>query len=167
MLTSGANLFQGIGIAAELPLNPLYFTEIAVPEIVTIPDEKPDIEMILSCMVEAEVISTRLITTPCMKSYEGQLLSGRKLIIELKLKQKITYVADEPDQSEHSADFENVVTSVFIVLPQRIDNTSIETLFKKNKIIVTPYIEDIYCEMMDERTIFKNITLLLDLSFKC
>lgn len=161
------NLCQGIGIAQQLPQNPEYFTEFWIQELVTLPEEKPDIEMLLSCMVEAEIISSRLIDTPCMKSYEGQLLSGRKLIIELKLKQKITYVADEPDQSEHSADFENVVNSVFIVVPQRIDNTPIENLFKKNKITTTPYIEDIYCEMIDNRTIFKNITLLLDVTFPC
>ncbi len=159
------NLCQGIGIAEQLPLNPQYFTEISIPELVSIPEEKPDIEMLLSCMVEAEIISTRLIKTSCMKSYEGQLLSGRKLILELLLRQKVTYVADIDVQSEHSAHFENQTNSIFIIVPQRVNNTAIETLFKKNRIITTPYIEDIYCEKMDSRTIFKNIVLLLDVTF--
>ncbi|PKM90808.1 MAG: hypothetical protein CVU87_01170 [Firmicutes bacterium HGW-Firmicutes-12] len=165
MPTTKNTLIQGIGIAEVLPQNPVYFTEIAIPETVTIPEEKPDMEMILSCMVEAVVISIRLIQTPCIKSYEGQLLSGRKLIIELKLDQKITYVANVEDQSEHSAHFENLNNSVFVVVPQRIANTPIEDFIKKGRFIVTPYIEDIYCEMLDSRTVFKNITLLLDVTF--
>lgn len=165
MPTIKNSLIQEIGVAEELPPNPLYFTQIAIQEMVSIPEEKPDMEAILSCMVEAIIISARLIETPCMKSYEGQLLSGRKLIIELKLDQKVTYVADVVSQSEHSAHFENLFNSLFVVVPQRVGNIPIENLFKKGRINVTPYIEDIYCEMLDSRNIFKNITLLLDVTF--
>ncbi len=165
MPTKKNSLVQEIGVAEELPSNPLYFTQISIPETVTIPAEKPDMEAILSCMVEAIVMSTRLIETPCMKSYEGQLLSGRKLVIELKLDQKVTYVADSVSQSEHSAHFENLYNSLFVVVPQRVGNIPIENLFKKGRINVTPYIEDIYCEMLDSRHIFKNTTLLLNVTF--
>ena len=40
-----------------------------------------------------------------------------------------------------------------------------ECLLQQNQIIVTPYIEDIFAEAIDSRTIFKNITVLIDVKF--
>jgi len=141
------------------------FTEIAVPEIVTIPAAKPDMEELLSVMVDAKVISVRVIDTPEGTSAEGQILTGKKLSIELELQQKVKYIADEPTQSVHAAHFNKLVNSILIVAPPRIGGIPIETLLMQGKVIVTPYIEDIYGEMLDKRTIFKNITLLIVVKF--
>lgn len=163
---------QGIGITPyeKLPVNPTIFTEIAIPETVVIPKVKPDIEQIISVAVCPEVVSVRLIDTAIGTSNEGQNLSGYKLIVELKLKQKIKYIADEPTQSVHAAHFEKVISSIFVVVPPTIDvgtppvTTPIETLFKQGRLVVTPYIEDIYGELRDKRTIFKNIIVLVNVS---
>jgi hypothetical protein len=163
-------MVDGIGITdfEDLPEHPSWFTEISIPEVVTIPCQKPDIEQLISVMVDAKVISTRVVNTPESISREGQVLTGRKLIFEIKLKQKITYVADEPTQSVHAAHFEKVISSVFVIVPKTITisgkDVTIETLLKQNKIVVTPYIEDIFGELKDKRTIFKNITLLVDVT---
>ncbi|MCY6369540.1 hypothetical protein [Clostridium ganghwense] len=156
-----------LGVASELPEKPMYFTEISIPEIIKIPPQKPDIEQVISIMVEPEIVSMRLADTPCAKSFEGQLLSGKKLIMELKLKEKVSYVADETTQPAHAAHYEDVMQSVFVIVPKYVNNIPIERLLKANKIIVTPYIEDIYAEQKDNRTIFKNITLLIDVTFAC
>lgn len=165
-------MVDGIGITdfKDLPTAPLYFTELAIPETVTIPPQKPDIEQLISVMVDAKVISIKIVTTPVSTSEEGQILTGKKLILEIKLKQKITYVADEPTQSVHAAHFEKVVSSVFVIVPPVIppppatNGVAIETLLKQKKLVVTPYIEDIYGALRDKRTIFKNITLLVDVT---
>lgn len=159
------DLVEGIGITpfAELPTNLHYFTQIAVQETVELPGPKPDIEQLLSVMVDAEIISKRLIKTPISTSYEGQHLTGYKLIIELKLKQKIKYVADEPTQSVHAAHFEKLLSSIFIVVPETINNIPIETLVKNDRLVITPYIEDIYAALISCRKIFKNIVLLIDI----
>jgi len=150
------------GTAQELPENPLYFTQFSIPEILTIPEQKPDMEQLISVTVNAEIIAFHLIDTPCIKSYEGQLLSGKKLIIELNLKEIITYVADKPNQSAHAAHFDKTLKSVFVVVPKEVAGTPIETLLRQKKLVVTPYIEDIFAIQRDERTVFKNITLLID-----
>ncbi|QHE54120.1 hypothetical protein [Pontibacillus sp. HMF3514] len=155
------------GVAQNLPENPIYFTQISIPEILTIPDQKPDIEELVSVTVQAEVAAYNLIDTPCMKSFEGQLLSGKKLILELKIIEKIVYVADEPTQTNHAAHFENTMKSIFIVVPQEIEGTSMESLFNQNRIEITPYIEDIYVLQRDKRTIFKNLTMLIDVTLSC
>jgi len=156
-----------MGVAPELPENPQYFTELAIPEIIKIPDIKPDIEQLVSVMVEAEISSMRLIDTPCVKSYEGQMLSGKKLVLELKLREKVVYVADEASQPVHAAHYEEVLKSVFIIVPRYVEGIPIEAMLKANRVKVTPYIEDIYAEQKDKRTVFKNITLLIDVTFPC
>lgn len=156
-----------VGVANELPQSPKYFTEISIPETVTIPTQKPDVEQLVEVIVEAEIMSMRLVDTPCLKSFEGQLLSGKKLILEVKLKQKIVYVADEASQSVHAAHYEEVMKSVFVIVPQYVDNKPMDLLLKAGKVRVTPYIEDIYAEQKDKRTVFKNITLLIDVTINC
>lgn len=160
------DLVEYIGIADSLPTNPKYFKELTVQEDLVIPMQKPDIEQLLGVMVEAEVISTRLIETERGLSDEGQNLSGCKLIIELKLHEKVKYVADEPTQSVHVAEYESQYKSVFVVVPCEIDGTDACELVRRNKMSVNVYIEDIYAEMVDCRNIFKNITLLVDVVFR-
>ncbi|WP_461204781.1 DUF7507 domain-containing protein [Clostridium sp. DL1XJH146] len=164
---------EGIGISPSLPklCGNSYFTEVAIPETVILPTVKPDIEELLSVMVDAKIVSLRIIKTPEGTSKEGQHLTGRKLSIELNLRQKVKYIANEPTQSVHAAHFENIVNSIWIVVPKTINykgtDVPIETLLLQGKLIVTPYIEDIYGEQLDKRTIFKNITLLINVVSNC
>lgn len=159
------NLVEGIGIANSLPENPKYFTEFSVPETLIIPCQKPDMEQLLSIMVDPEVISVRVVETPVALSNEGQNLSGCKLVIELKFREKVKYVADEPTQTVHAAHYENILKSIFVIVPCEVDGENIRDLLRRKKIIITPYIEDIYGEMRDKRTIFKNLTVLVDVRF--
>lgn len=159
------NLVEGIGIATSFPKDPKYFTQLSIPETLTIPSPKPDMEQLLSVTVDTVIESIKLIDTPVALSNEGQHLSGCKLVIEIKLREKIKYVADEPTQTVHAAHFENVLKSVFVIVPCEVNGQSTKNLLSKNKVIVTPYIEDIYAEMTDKRTIFKNVTLFIDVKF--
>jgi len=163
------NSVEGIGITSfeDLPTNPLWFTQIAIPEIVEIPCVKPDIEELLSIMVEANVISVRLVRTPVdVTSIEGQHLSGCKLVVELELNQKVKYIADEPTQSVHAAHFRNVFSSIFVVVPCNINGVPTETLLEQGKLVISPYIEDIYGEKRGKKEVFKNITLLIDVTVR-
>lgn len=155
------------GVSQELPINPKYFAQVSVPETIIIPEQKPDIEQIISVTVDTAIESLRIVDTPCVKSFEGQSLSGKKLIVELKLIEKVIYVADEPTQSAHAAHFENTFKSIFVMVPKTVNHAAIEDLFQQGRLIVTPYIEDIYAELIDARKIFKNITLLLDVAIAC
>ncbi|GFP74494.1 DUF3794 domain-containing protein [Clostridium fungisolvens] len=159
------NLVEGIGIATSFPEDPKYFTQLSIPETLIIPKPKPDMEQLLSVAVEAVVESTKLIETPIALSNEGQNLSGCKLIVEIKLREKVKYVADEPTQTVHAAHYENVLRSVFIIVPCEVNGQPVRNLLSRKKVVVTPYIEDIYAEMVDARTIFKNITIFVNVKF--
>lgn len=159
------NSITGSGVSEYLPEKVDYFTEVSVTETLKIPCQKPDMDKLLSVIVSADVVSSRLVETSVAKSYEGQNLSGNKLIVEVRLREKIKYVADKPYQSVHSAHYEDTMKSVFIVVPTEINGQRICDLIRKKKYSVTPYIEDIYAIKQDCRTLYKCITMLVDVKF--
>lgn len=130
------------------------WTEISIPEVLTIPIEKPDVEFIEKIFVKVKIISKRVIATPdyLYENNEGTKLTGRKLIVEGIIKQKIVYTADVPEQSVHSAHFE-VPFSAFIVL------TASENI--EEKFCIDVCVEDVYAKVFNCRDIFKNVTLFL------
>ena len=118
---------------------------------------------------------------------EGTCLTGRKLIIEGELDEKIVYTANVTAQSVHSADYK-VQFLAFIIPYAKFENLTYEegievydpetgltktingyrynhrnpiTIDMCEEFCVTPYIEDIYACALDERKIFKNITVFL------
>jgi len=130
------------------------WTEISIPEILTIPCKKPDVEQIEKVFINVKIVSKRVVETPLSagENAEGTTLTGRKLIIEGTLNQKIVYTADLPDQPVHSAHFK-VPFSAFIVLDGADtleDNFCIETC-----------VEDVFVKVFNNRDIFKNVTLFL------
>lgn len=145
------------GIADEFPCHPTAFKQFSVQETVCLPEAKPDIEQIIKVMAEVVIISTRVIKTPGtaenpIVSLEGQRLTGRKLIVEGEVRQKIEYVADEPAQAVY-VEHTNIPFSNYIVLG--------ENYIPGCNLIVTGYIEDIFAKQIDKRYIFKNITILV------
>lgn len=149
----------------------LSWTEISIPEVLVIPPQKPDIETIDKVLIDVKIISKRVVKTPgsdfvaCTpiptplpddENEEGTKLTGRKLIVEGILNQKIVYTADVPQQNVHSAHF-NVPFSAFIVIPQCIDGVdSLDITFCVQKCV-----EDVFVKAFNKREIFKNVTLFL------
>lgn len=137
------------------------WTEISIPEILTIPELKPDIEQIDQVYIAVKLVSKKIIETPeavdpitdvLIENAEGTKLTGRKLIIEGVLKQKIVYTALVTDQSVHSAHFE-IPFSAFIVLRRDVSTD--------DEFCVDICIEDVFIKALSRRKIFKNVTLFL------
>jgi len=152
-----ASIIKGLieysGVANNFPEHPLHFKQFTVQEELMLPAAKPDIEQIIRVLAEVEIKHTRVIETPVATSFEGQKLTGKKLLIEGEIFQKIEYVADEPTQAVHAAHFQ-VPFSAYIVLPDWYSDDA--------KLTVVPYIEDIYIQQIGKRKMFKNVVLFLD-----
>lgn len=144
-----------------------------IPEIYDIPDIKPNMEGIISVSSCVDIISQRVIKTPTVTgttingvkvpgdhipNAEGTLLTGKKLIVEGILKQKVMYTSTATDQAIHTAHF-SVPFSVFIIVDV---NTPLTQRFK-----IQPFIEDIFACRLSERSLFKNTTLFLKASLIC
>lgn len=138
-----------------------YFTQFASNEKIKVPHEKPDVEQITSVIVDPEIISVRVINTPKGTSVEGQSLTGKKLSVEVKLNQKILYVADVPSQSVHVME-NTYITSTYIVIPECIKGSRPEELLECKLLRTEVFVEDIFVEKVDKRTVNKNIHLLIE-----
>lgn len=150
------NCMQG-----NLPQKAEFFKEELVCEVLSIPPQKPEMERLLNVMVWPEVVNVKLVDTPKGRSYEGQHLTGLKLVVEINLKEKVTYVANEPTQSAHAAHYETL-KSMFVILPEEINGKKICDLVRAGRIAVTPYIEETCARMLDARTIHKCVMVFLD-----
>lgn len=118
---------------------------------------------------------------------EGTCLSGRKLIIEGTLKQKVVYTAEVDVQSVHSAHYEvpfiafiipyakfeglNYQENIQVYDPETGGPIFIDGYMYNEEIGINvdlceefnieKYIEDIYVYALDKRRVFKNVTVFL------
>ena len=130
------------------------WTEISIPEVLTIPSMKPDIEEVNKVYINVKILSKRVVETPVAvgENAEGTRLTGRKLVVEGVLCEKIVYTAAFPDQPEHSVRFETPF-SAFIILDGTI---SLDDSF-----CVDICIEDVFAKVLNCRDVFMNVTLFL------
>lgn len=137
-----------------------YFTQFTSCEKIKVPCSKPDIERIASVIVDPEIISTRVVNTIKATSAEGQYLSGKKLCIEIKLNQKIMYVADTATQSMHAVE-NNTYCSVYIIIPESIDGSDPNNLLNHKLLRTEVFVEDIIVNKLSKRCIDKSVFLLI------
>ncbi|MEG2354357.1 MAG: DUF3794 domain-containing protein, partial [Clostridium sp.] len=104
-----------------------------------------------------EVLKFHMIKTPVIRSNEGQILTGYKLIVHGVINEVIEYTADEAEQSVHSAHY-SIPFTTFIVLPENYSSGNVE---------VHPVVEDIYFKQVDSRTVFANATILIKVAICC
>ncbi|MEN6411791.1 MAG: DUF3794 domain-containing protein [Veillonellales bacterium] len=129
------------------------WSELSIPEVLTLPCQKPDIESIDKVYIQVRIISQRIIETPeGTKNQEGTTLTGKKLIVEGILHQKIVYTAAVRQQSVHAAHFD-IPFSTFIVLKSTIAVTDL--------LCIDSCVEDVFVQAVNSRQIFKNVTLFL------
>lgn len=144
------------------------WTQFFIPEVVDIPIQKPDVEGIVSVHSCVEIISQRVIKTPVVTrnnvpvydvgNSECTLLTGRKLIIEGILKQKLIYTAAVDCQSVHSAHYA-FPFSVFIIVDH---DTTLTQKFR-----IDSYIEDVFTCRLSHRSVFKNTTIFIKATAVC
>lgn len=140
----------------------------------------PIINALITSLGQILTSITSLLNTLCpncirlIPNEEGTFLTGRKLIIEGTINQKIVYTALLPTQSVHSAHY-CIPFSAYIIAYANFEGLTYnleDNCFSyapgqpiivdlNEEFTVTPYIEDIFAYAIDERTIFKNVTLFL------
>lgn len=156
----------GKGISDNFPQTVTYFQETCLMEDMTVPCQKPDIEDLLDITVSCRIDDYKLIDTNTAVSYEGQFLSGQKLIVSVLFRSQIKYVAQSCSQTIHAAHSNEFIKNVFIVVPESINGERVCDLIRKNKFSLTCYLEDVYAIKKDDRTVSNFITFLVDAKFQ-
>lgn len=147
----------------EMPHKMRFFKEQTISEIIALPDCSPNISTLLKMLTSANIESFKLIETRKSTSNEGQRLTGYKLLIKVKIKEKIMYIADKCTKPVHAIHQEDIVT-LFAVLPKNIDNVDICDLIKNNNLIITPFVLSSDLHKIDKKTIHKCVLLLLNIT---
>lgn len=131
-----------------------YFKQLNLQENQVLPPSKPSIRQIIRIVSDVEIKNKRIIITPKGHSIEGQILTGKKLIVDGLINEEIEYMADEPAQSVHIVHFKQHFSTSIIV-----PDTSVV-----QAISVLGYIEDMFAEVIeDKRSIYISVSLLLDI----
>lgn len=155
------------GIAMNLPCDMKFFKQSLVKHEISIPDNKPKIKDIMSISAENEVIYSELIKTEKEQSIEGQNLSGYKIIVLIKEKYILTYTTENEACMSHVAHYNQFYYSEFIVVPESIDGIDIEILFKRCKLNITPYIQDICIYKVNDRNVYTYNNILINMEPRC
>ncbi|MGL4875838.1 MAG: SPOCS domain-containing protein [Clostridium sp.] len=131
------------------------WTQISVPQVLSLPLQKPDIEVINKIYNSIEITSTSIINTPvsCVPNIEGVKLTGKKLLVEGNVCQTMIYTAGIACNSVHPVNFK-IPFCTYIILDPDVD-------IELDSYCVVPCIEDVYSEILNERTLFMNITMFL------
>ena len=137
-----------------------YFNQFICEENIVIPCKKPDVENIMSVIVDPEIISMRVVNTPKGTSEEGQHLTGKKISIELRLRQKIMYVSQTAVQSVHVVENE-CYKSVYVVVPRVMAGCKPEELLKNKYLKAEIVVENTSATKIDERNIYKTVLLYI------
>lgn len=132
------------------------WTQITVPEILTIPECYPDVENVERIYVNVKIDTTEVMDTPSKAepNEEGTFLTGRQILVDGVICQTVVYTADTCEQSLHSVNFKFPFCT-YIMIPD--DGTDIELL----EYCIDVCIEDVYAKVLNNRVIFKNVTLFL------
>lgn len=136
-----------------LPLESHTFKQINVDTVESILDCKPDIEQILKVSSKIKVTYFKSIKTPIGKSLEGNVLTGRKLLVEGIIEQKVQYVACEKEQSIHFVNFSSPFFT-YVVIPNTIPCCN-------DNFVVTAFFEDVTAKADGCRQIYINNTILI------
>jgi hypothetical protein len=132
------------------------WTEINIAEVLKLPPEKLDIKSKEKVYNNTKIVSKRIIHTPDSNSTEnneGLVITGKNLMLEGLLLEKIIYTADEASSSVHSTHFITPF-SAWIVVDSSADNPE--------EYFIETCIEDVYVKLINERKFYKSVTLLLN-----
>ncbi|MEG0857420.1 MAG: hypothetical protein RSG52_13175 [Terrisporobacter sp.] len=154
-----------IGINEDLPTDIKYFKEEIVDGILFKKEIAKPIEEVVSLSVNSKISSIKLINTSIRTSNEGKKLSGKKLLVEVKLSYTVRYTSNTIEKYLYL--LKNDITKImYIVVPKEIDDCKIEDFVRKKKIQVQPFVEDLYIENRCSSSVYIRTLLLLNANIK-
>ena len=149
----GEDCIEILGISRIFPLHSKSFKQVQIRDTLILPKEKPDIESIFRVTTSVNIIDKYIILTPRATSNGLKSLTGKKVVVEGEVAQKIEYGAREVKKSICTAQLMKIFSS-YIVLDETFDiDCNLE---------IIPYVEDVCVKKLDKRRVFNNIMLLLD-----
>lgn len=159
------NFIDYVGISSYLPVDIKYFKEELFDTLIFKKKDGKDINRIISVSVICKSNSIKLVNTKASTSNEGQTLTGKKILIELSVDYRVKYTSNSMEKYIYI--LKNSSTKIMhIVVPSHLNDTQIEELIRRKKILIEPIVEDIYACNRDNDSIYIRTLLLLNATIK-
>lgn len=147
----------------KLSLNMKYFSQISLTRNIILEDNiYPNAIEVISNVVDYEVIDMKILDDSRTLSYEGGVLSGRKILITIKFKEKIMYISDDKKRLFNIIESE-FYTVVPIIIDIKIDGIDIKKLMEKKLLRPRVNIEHSNVGLLNKRTLVGHIFCLIDI----
>lgn len=147
----------------KLSLNMKYFSQISLTRNIILEDNiYPNAIEVISNVVDYEVIDMKILDDSRALSYEGGVLSGRKILITIKFKEKIMYISDDKKRLFNIIESE-FYTVVPIIIDIKIDGIDIKKLMEKKLLRPRVNIEHSNVGLLNKRTLVGHIFCLIDI----
>lgn len=137
-------------------IGPNSFKQLMVSSKLPIPCSKNGVYEIINKFIDVEIVNKDIIDTIKGISCEGERLTGKKIVVNGTLMERIEYIESCSDKSIEVAEYE-IPFNTFIVLPENykeLSNLKIEST-----------IENIDIRLIDVKTLYQSVTLLLEVVY--
>lgn len=121
---------------------------------------REEIESILYIRADLFIGEMKLIRTEKMISNEGIILTGYKLRVEIMINEFFKYNTKN-NNSSIGIIRNNLTKMIYITLPDIYEGKKIDELYRKKKISIKAYLEDMYCDRF-KNSVDANLTILVN-----
>lgn len=136
-----------------------YFKEVSICHNIS-KKIKAEIDSILYMKADIFIGEIRLVKNEKMISNEGIILTGYKLRVELIINEFFKY-STKFNNLPIGIVRNNLIKTVQIAVPESYSNIKIEDLYRKKRIVVRAYLEDMYCDKHNG-AVDSNLTILVN-----
>lgn len=141
------------------------FSQAEAPNKILLGEQMPDIDEIISLMVSPEIISVESTGTVKKEFEDKQILAYKRIIVRVRVYQKILYTSSSQEQSMHVLENQcNLNCSIMV--PYKIECADPDLLIKNKILTPCVYIEDVSIIKLNGRSIFENIFALVVLDMR-
>ena len=148
---TGSDETEVVKAIVEIPIKS--FKQMNINTDVCIPMLKPDVEELDDIMIDIEINDSYVVDVIEEVSNEGQILTGKKLIVHGYMSISVKYTALVEDQSVHSVEWV-IPFSSFVMLPNIYDDEKLE---------VSAIVEDIQGDLLCRKKVAIGVILMIDI----
>lgn len=130
-----------------------YSKENLFHETLAIPSHKPDLYRIMDFIILPDFSSYTALSTPKGLSFEGQSLSGVKVLAYISLKLKLTYIANTSPRTTHSIEYD-LLRSMSLDFPEHVGEKNSILLIDTGHLSLNPIVTSIFIKSLNSRTLY-------------
>lgn len=137
------------------------FSIVDIGEDILLPESLPGIGDIISCIVEPEIVSLKVLNTPKGRSAEGQGLTGECICTGIVLKQKFLYAPENQRDAVNIFETE-CYKCIYTSVPQKIEGTDMEAVVDHRLLKPVVKAEAVNVSRVNSRLMFERGRIIIE-----